>query len=412
MRNAGVIPPTQRGLVALYALSVAGYPLVSIIPVVFGMPSRWTSVPYRALVLGLSLVVLIPAVMRSPRFYRGVLWAPLALFIVLYLYRLYLDIVLDPIALGMPPAEFVTFGLGVTLVPMLPFFLALERRASDLALRLTLGVAVLAAILVLAVAIRQFRAGDLLALWSGRFGTETLNPISLGHLGASIAILASYRLVWQASIKGSQRAYLVGALILGLVTIAVSASRGPMLAAVVALAAAWVMPLRGRARVLMVGFTATIVLFAVGAAVRVQDQFGIPLVSRVAALSQARSDQASNLRLTYMRDAWGQFMEHPVLGSALEERNSRGYPHNVNLEAFMATGVLGGAAFLALTLAGLWASFRLLRRDPDNGWIALLFLQAFIAASTSGSLVGSAPYYAFLAAAVSAASRIDVHVVA
>jgi O-antigen ligase len=155
----------------------------------------------------------------------------------------------------------------------------------------------------------------------------------------------------------------------------------------------------------MVAVTLAMALFAGAAAIRAEDELGIPLVSRVAALAEARDDQTVGMRVVFIQDAWSQFMEHPLLGSALEERNSMTYPHNVNVEAFMATGVFGGAAFLALTVAGLWASVRLLRRDPDFGWIALLYIQSLAGASTSGSLVGSSSFFAFLAAAVSTASR-------
>jgi hypothetical protein len=397
----------QWGLVILYGFLVAGYPLVSVLPVFLGIPSRVTSVPFRALVLGLSLAVATSGAMRSPRFYRGVLWAPLALFFVLYMYRLYMDTTLDPIALTMPASEYLTFGLGVTLIPMLPFFLPPEAAPSRAALSFALRTAVLASILVLAITVQQFRAGDLLALWAGRVGTETLNPISLGHLGASVVILATYCLVWDPPANAPSRILLLGALMLGLITTAVAASRGPMLAGVAALAALWLLPLRRRTRAVMLAVTVTLVLFGIGLAVRAEDELGIPLVSRVTALAEARADVTVGLRITFIQDAWSQFMEHPILGSALEERNSMGYPHNIHVEAFMATGLFGGLSLLTLTVAGLWASIRLLRRDPGKGWIALMYVQSLVGAATSGSIVGSASFYAFLAAVVSTASQVD-----
>lgn len=343
--------------------------------------------------------------MRSAQFYRGLLWAPLALFLLLYLYRLYSDAVFAPIALTMPPVEFLSFGLGVAFIPMLPFFEPLDPRARAPAIRVIQGMASVTAVLLLVIGVQQFLAGDLIALWHGRFGTETLNPISVGHLGASIAILASYRLVWEPPEGALRRALLLGSLALGAATVAVSASRGPMLAGLVAIAALWFMPLRGRARLAMATVTGVLAIIVVAAAVRAEDRLGIPIVSRVTSIAEAREDGTSSLRLTYITDAWDQFLEHPVLGSALEERNSMFYPHNINVEAFMATGIFGGVAFLVLSIAGLWASFHLLRRDPDYGWIGMLFVQALIGASTSGSIVGSPTYYAFLAAAVSTAAR-------
>ena len=281
----------QRGLVLLYGVAIAGYPLVSILNVLLGIPNRLTSVPFRAIVLGLSVAVAVRAGTRSTQFYRGLLWAPLALFILLYLYRMYADTVLAPIPLTMPPVEFLSFGLGVTFIPMLPFFEPLGARARDLAVPFIQRMAALAAVLVLLVGIRQFLAGDLLALWRGRFGTETLNPISLGHLGASIAVLAAYRIVWEPPEGVFRRVLLTGSLVLGAITVAASASRGPMLAGLVAIAALWLLPLRGRARAAMLAITGVLALIAVAAAVRVEDRLGLPIVSRVRSIAEAREDR-------------------------------------------------------------------------------------------------------------------------
>jgi hypothetical protein len=196
-------------------------------------------------------------------------------------------------------------------------------------------MAATAAILVLLITIRQFLAGDLLALWAGRVGTETLNPISLGHLGASLAILATYRLVWKPPAGLLRRFLLTGSLLLGAATTAVAASRGPILAGVAAISGLWLMPLRGRTRTVMLAVTTAMALCAVAMAARAEDELGIPLVSRVAALAEAREDQTVGMRVTYIRDAWDQFMEHPVLGSALEELSTQRQRRSVHGDGFL-----------------------------------------------------------------------------
>ncbi len=327
----------QRALVFLYGAAIAGYPLVSVLNVLLGIPNRLTSIPFRALVLGLSIILIVRAVMRSTQFYRGMLWAPLALFLVLYLYRMYADIVLAPIALTMPPVEFLSFGLGVTFIPMVPFFEPLSARAGRAAVLFIQRMAALACALLLMVAVQQFRAGDLLALWAGRVGTETLNPISVGHLGASVVVLAAYRMAWTPPDGLLRRVLLAGSLVLGAVTVGVSASRGPLLAGLAGVGAIWLMPLRRVARIVMLAATGVVALVAVALAVRAEDRLGIQLVSRVTSIAAARNDGTTSIRLTLISDAWDQFHGAPgarqrargaqqhVLSSQHERRGVHGH---------------------------------------------------------------------------------------
>ena len=124
----------------LFAAIVAGYPLVSVIPVLFGLESRRISVPFRAAVLGLSLAVVLAAVSKRRFRFRQAL-VPLFVFWAFYSSRILFDTVLRPVELGRPPSEYLLFAFGVTFVPMLAFLARYEDSTLSAAYRRVLAVA-------------------------------------------------------------------------------------------------------------------------------------------------------------------------------------------------------------------------------------------------------------------------------
>jgi len=97
-------------------------------------------------------------------------------------------------------------------------------------------------------------------------------------------------------------------------------------------------------------------------------------------------------------------MEHPALGNALEETRSRFYPHNVVIESFMATGIVGGIAFCAFLLGALGGATSVARM-AENRWVALLFVQQLISALLAGALYLSGTMWCLAAALVAIAAR-------
>ena len=70
------------------------------------------------------------------------------------------------------------------------------------------------------------------------------------------------------------------------------------------------------------------------------------------------------------------------------------YPHNLIVEAFMATGLLGGLIFLYLNFRVLQLVH--LMKDTEKFWLGLLFIQFFIFSMFSGNLYTSFFYWIFL----------------
>ena len=72
----------------------------------------------------------------------------------------------------------------------------------------------------------------------------------------------------------------------------------------------------------------------------------------------------------------------------------------------MATGVVGGATFLLLLVAGTFAALRLVRAVGDAAWIGILLLQYLIGAMLSGAVYAGTTLYPLLAAGVALASTL------
>jgi O-antigen ligase len=391
----------MRVRATLLALCVAGYPLAAAIQAVTGLSSRLVTVPYRALVAGLSIWVLVRAWKAGWSGYGGMLWLPLAVFWLLYAWRLAMDGLFLPVAFGDPFSDYLLLGLGASLLPMLACFTIVDADAAARARTLTIAMATCGAVAAVILGFRDIALGNFLSVITGRLGLEALNPISLGHLGVTTSLLWMDRLL---SPSGSRYRVLgIAAVLAGIAVAVISGSRGPILALIVC-SAAMLLVARHRGRsVLGVVLVAVAVVTGVQGARIAGDQLGLGVIQRVGGWGE---DRSSLDRVTILRDSWDQFLAHPLLGSGLQEKVSGSYPHNPALEAFMATGVVGGATFFLLLVAGTLAALRLVRAAGDGAWLGILLLQYLLGAMLSGAVYAGTTLYPLLAAGVALASTL------
>lgn len=391
------------GVALLFGLLIAGYPLISSLSPLLGIGSRFFSVPYRAFVLVIALGILIWTGLNRGRLYRGLFWLPLSLFWSLYFLRLLLDTAVFPVETRLASWEYWMFAIGVSFIPMMAFLVRPNDAGLDRALVLTIVMTGIAVIVGLYTNIRAVLAGDTQSIEAGRISTDTLNPISFGHLGASLVILSATMLLSRRTTSLVGKLVCWGLVFLGLGVTVLSSSRGPLLALVAGLAILFVATFRRGNRLGMLA--GSIVILGAGSfgGMAIQERVGFGVFSRIQKITST-FDNASDLRMQYMHDAWQQFLDHPVLGSGLEERNSKQYPHNVVVESFMATGVLGGFTFITLLVLSLLAAGRVIFVSPRNGWVAALYLQYLVGAMVSGSLYGNATMWALMGSIIVIAS--------
>src|SRR5436309_88959 len=116
----------------LYALTVAGYPVVSALPTFAGVDSHPASLIFRVLYFVLAATAIVGNLRRGG-LYAGVAWLPFSIFWILYVGRMMWDIVFNPVPLSLSGSDYFIWAFGACLIPMIAFLAAYDDPTLDLA---------------------------------------------------------------------------------------------------------------------------------------------------------------------------------------------------------------------------------------------------------------------------------------
>ena len=383
----------------LYALVICGYPLLANLSIYFELHSRVIGISAKLAVLLLSGIIVLWIGLVRGRMYVGVLLLPLSVFWILFVGRIVMDTMLDPVILTRPGFEYFAYAVGGCLLPMLAFMVLPDGYAIERAFRITYIASTLAVLLLL---VNVLIIHPDASYWAklGRLGAESLNPITVGHLAATIIILSIAKLMGYSG-RGNKLATQAVALLiatLGFVTLVLAASKGPVLALFVAVSL-MVMARLPRSKwkpemIVLVG--AGLILVSI-ASVYAASRLGSSLTHRLEVLMQGR-DAGVDMRLELLSEAWRLFFQYPISGSGLEVPGYGSYPHNVVVESYMATGLVGGLAFTILVMGCLILALRIMYYSRIYTWIGMLFIQYMTSALVSGALVYSTAMWSLIGA--------------
>lgn len=385
--------------VLLVALNIGGFPLVAGGTQYLGLGSTSYSIAMRSIVLGSSLLLILFAFSSNKvRVSRGAFWLPLIIFWISYLLRIYINTTDDPGNLSRSPSEYWVWSVGACLIPMLGLltYPGSSRNYLATSYRLSLLVLTFAAVLVALTGSGSYsKAGMTYEL--GRLNIASLNPISVGHLGASLLLLSMWPLVHQASQVYWKALYgLLG--LLGLYLLLAAASRGPLLALIIViLFYVAAQDLKRFAKILPIFVLLLWAASELGTYLESSENYKV--FGRAESALSGEDQSVAGRQISY-RGAAQQFLEHPVFGDALEEKQTMYYPHNVILESYMATGLVGGVSFTVLIAYGILAAFKIAKAKAQHGWIALIFIQYLVGAQFSGALYTSTTMWTFLATTI------------
>lgn len=387
----------------LIALMLGGYPLSAAMGSALGVDSTPLSIATRALTLAVALVLIMFAIpkarVKHPR-YAFLFWA----FWVAYLIRIAVDTTSSAPQLLRPPADYWVWALGICLLPSLGLMGVTSAEAFRKAFYFSLVTLGTATVLTLAFGSGFVIRFDGTEANIGRLSTESLNPISAGHLGASLFILSGWSVVFGYSRSQLARMTGVAGAVCGAVLLISAASRGPVAAlACVLLVVLASLRLHNVLKVTVMGLLVAVVMAMLLTSVSQFEQLSV--VNRVMAAASGE-DMAVSARHESFAGAWNQFLSNPLVGDFLEERDSGFYPHNLPLEAFMSTGLIGGAAFLAISWVAFSHAYRAIRNKAPYAWAGMIFIQYLVGAQFSGSLYGSSTFWGFAVLMMFAASRL------
>lgn len=386
---------------AVLTLSLVGFPLVAGLAEAMHIEATGASVAMRGLLDVLSVLVVLHVLARHGRFARTTAVGMLFVFWGGYLLRMYFATTFLPYPLAWPPVMYWVWGVGACLIPAIALCTVPESQAYALAFRWCFALALCAGAVMAGVGGTDVvdATGQMYA--SGRFRLTALNPISLGQHGVSLVILALW--AWQGMSHAknvyASVMFAVG-VALGLYLVIASASRGPLLSLLGALLL-WAWATRGRQKGRVMALIICVITAGVVAIIHLTATGVFDTLERV---KQAiNGDGAAVIdRVQLLRAAIEQFQSSPLIGNSLVDKLDGAYPHNLVIESFMATGVLGGFLFVGVILVALSYAWKLVRWRANEAWIGLLFAQYLVEAQTSGGLYSSTLFWAFLAAVLSA----------
>lgn len=349
-------------------LSLFSYPAIALVTSMVDMDNRIPAVTLRIIVFFIALYV-IAGTYRDGRWLRKNYWV--MAFALLYLARLLYDWLIA----GIPKVEeALTFYLVACLVPCLASgmagIIALGEKRAAWQLALVGGSVCGLALLMSALGLGAARQYDPWAT-GGRLSFEALNPITLGHIGAStlIALLS----ITRSRMPRANFLVLIGLAAIAVSTMLAAGSRGP----IISLACAGLVYAALTARLGWI----LLIIVGVGALALFGEN------SLIARFEGTATDESALIRLAIQGNAILQFLGSPILGSAYAELQSLEYPHNLIIETAMAMGLVG----LMLLFVVLFRTARIAWRSLKDGrtLMPLLFVQAFIGAQFSGSIWGA-----------------------
>jgi len=224
-----------------------------------------------------------------------------------------------------------------------------------------------------------------------RLKNQKLNPISFGHLCASLLLMVLYYKLFKNGRLGILGLIAIFCSVLGLL---LANSKGPILSFFIVLMYMFHYKYSGKTFLKIMVFIGS-TIFILSAAILLREYTSIDVLERFTSAFSS-TEVSSTSRLHSYSLAIIQFLENPILGHSLVVWPAMGYPHNIVIEVFMALGVVGGITFLMLILYGLHCTNHLIKFFPAYAWPGLLFVQYFLGAQSSGAIWNANIFWFFL----------------
>lgn len=375
--------------ILFFPAAIFGFPIIALF-VQDASISRQITIPYRAFIFFLSIFLVLQKKGSNSRNEQSKMQTKeslfLSIFICIYSFRVVYDLTYNNL-LYKEPSEYFLNWFGICLIPGIYCFF-LDSKHSEKYLHLSWILLYISSILALLLIFQE--QGNAKFSEQGRLAGESLNPISLGHQSASMILVSIYNLLKKTSNDWKHRKYKLNilSLIIGVLLLFSAASKGPVFATLGAILCYLISLKKRKFNSLKIVFT--IIAFCIPIILLASSMnFGF-LERLLSFLDGADFDDTNFIqRPELYKKTIKLIANNTVLGYALEIPDY-GYPHNLILEAFLTTGVLGGSLFVMLhILAGIKAIMIIMDENNSWGWLGLIYIQYAIGSMFSGSLYGS-----------------------
>lgn len=360
------------------ALLVGNFAII-VIPGILKVPHFLFTVPLKwgILVYSLAIITSVLFVGKPLDIFKKA-W-PLILFLCVYCARVFFDLYFFDVKLGYYPyAMDYIENLVYCFIPSIALFFMKGidvKWITKWCYILFLGSALISLFISLGSGVQED---------TGRYqGTEGLTSIVYGHYGVTLAFLSVCLLSRRAKVIN---VLYLASFFLALFIIYLAGSRSPFVSLVICIFAYQVLRNGLSIGIFFIFLLILPIYFFFEDILNYLSQFGSAFVDR---LLYAYQTGESGGRDRLVMNAFEAFLDNPLFGDAFLLQRGYGvgfYPHNLIIESLMATGIVGGFLFLKWVYSCMVEAYKIISTKSEATWIALLFIQYFVAGMFSFSL--------------------------
>jgi O-antigen ligase len=235
-----------------------------------------------------------------------------------------------------------------------------------------------------------------------------LNPILIGYHGALLMLTSLYH----TSLKIGKKKilyYFTG--FLGLLNLMLGASRGPFINSVLVLLLFGFYSFRQHkfsmlylgVRLLIIIALLFVLYIYLSRYINIQD---VQMFDRMFSFYESRQNNIQEERDLYFEDAFGLFLDNPLIGSQFVMTKTVGntYPHNIFIELLMSTGLIGAIFFSIFFIQILKHLYLYYFNNRYQNYLTLLwmiYLQILLGVCFSGTMLMSVEFWLFSALIIS-----------
>jgi hypothetical protein len=381
------------------------YPISASFILILNIPSTIVNIFIRAFCAFISLYLIFIWTLNNNKKlkFKYPIWF-LLLFWIFYSIRIIYDLNRG-IKFGEYENTFVYgFAFGNILLPMLAILLWYKHLKTEKIPKLAFLLFSISNIMILIniIILNQgfdialfLQRSELKSQSSGDPGGNILNPISIGYYGELLVITSLY---FSLLTKHKHFGFLA---ILGILLLLLGASRGPFVNCIFTILILLAYKYRISKSKLILTFRLTLVISlisiilsqTVGKTVSLDNFY---MFDRLSQFVENRQSNEEEYRDVGFASAWNDFLDSPIIGNQFVGTYDNFYPHNIFVELFMATGLLGVIIFSSFFFPLLMKMRKLfLQNSPATFFILLIFLPIILGSLFSGALFQAVELWLF-----------------
>jgi hypothetical protein len=391
-------------IIGVVILSCFSYPITAVLIAFLKLPSNSINIGLKFIYLVIYLIALIIGFKKSNgRVPKTTLF--ILIFFLIYSFRLIVDnSILGIHFIGGGPFYVYSYYFGATLIPALAIVFGIKYISYKKLFSGLFFTLLLAGICILWFVV-SMGAKDILSILTTRAEVNSegndprtgilINPIMIAHYGSALGIVSASGLLLGLFKNVFTKILAALGFTLGIFNLIIGASRGPFFFFILLLLFLIFYYILKSKKTLK--FTAGLLLWPVSLFVvfnifivqRLSIKFEeIHLVKRLNIFSKQRTVGSKEYRDYSYVSSWNDFLDSPAIGKQFVGTFDNSYPHNIILESFMATGIVGGLLLVISIVLMILKLVKLLNINIGNYKFAIILLttEAFLLGLTSGSI--------------------------